>query len=461
MFRKTYVLFICLALVALIAVACAPAPTPAPTAVPPTAAPKATAAPATAAPTTAAPAQPYKGTTLRFLAANHAWMEAVKPLLPDFTAQTGINVTLEPYGETQLTQKLTTEFTAGGSDIDVFMTRPLQEAKLFAQNGWYADLNTFVNDSKKTPADYDFNDFSKGAVGTTTVGKALTAIPIVTEQEVLYYRKDLLEKAGIAVPKTLDDLKAAAAKLTDKNTGVYGFIARGQQSPAVTQFSSFLYSSGGDWFDLNTRKATLDTPEAIAAFKLYGDLLRNYGPPGVLNMSYEQAQAIFGQGKAAMYTDANSLYPNLLDPAKSQVAAQTGVAVFPAGPKGSVMYSVTSWGLGIAASSKKQDAAWEFVKYFTSKQGVMKTQGAAAVPGARNSVWNAPEGKAKFPADWVAATAASQNGRGYDRPLLVQVVKARDIIGQVIVTSISGGDVEAAAKQANKDLQALIDSDGK
>ena len=59
---------------------------------------------------------------------------------------------------------------------------------------------------------------------------------------------------------------------------------------------------------------------------------------------------------------------------------KTGVVVFPSGPKGSVPYSVTSWGLSLAAGSKNKDAAWEFVKWATSKEIVLKTQGAARGP---------------------------------------------------------------------------------
>ncbi len=405
--------------------------------------------------------KPYAGKTLRVLGANHPWTEAIKPLLPDFEAKTGIKINLEAYGEDQLTQKLTTEFTAGNSDIDVFMQRPLQEARQYVQNGWYTDLNTYVKDAQKTPADWNFDDFQKAAVGTEMVKNTLTGIPIVVESEVLYYRKDLLQGAGLQAPKTLDELKAAAQKLTAKDKNQFGFVARGQRSPAVTQFSSFLYSFGGDWFNQDTRKATLDTPEAIAAFKFYGEMLRNFGPPGTLNMSWPQAVAVFGQGTAATYTDANSIFSNLLDPAKSTVADKTGVTVFPAGPKGANMYSVTSWGLSMAAGSKQKDAAWEFIKWATSKDITTKTQSQGAVPGARTSVWNSPEGKAKFPADWVAAQQASANGRPYDRPLVVQVGKARDIIGTVITTSIEGGDVDAAAKQANQEFQALLDSEPK
>src|SRR5438445_9300228 len=84
--------------------------------------------------------KPYAGTTLRILLANHPWAVAIKPLLPSFEKATGMTVKIESYGEDQLAQKLTVEFTSGSSDIDVFMQRPLQQAKLFARNGWTQDL---------------------------------------------------------------------------------------------------------------------------------------------------------------------------------------------------------------------------------------------------------------------------------------------------------------------------------
>lgn len=498
--RKLLVVLTFMAIASAFLAGCAtatPAPTTAPTQAPaatkapttaPTAAPAATKAAATTAPTTAATSAPaattaptaaattapttgaiapltlsqaYKGTALRVLVANHPWYDYMKTIVPDFEKATGMKVTLENYGENDLTTKLTTEFTAGNSNVDVFMQRPLQEGRLFVQNKWYVDLNTYIKDTSKTPAEYDFGDFQKAAVGTETIGGQLSGIPIVTEQEVLYYRKDQFQAAGLSAPKTLDELKAAAAKLTDKTKDQYGFIARGQGNPAVTQFSSYLYSYGGDWFDATTKKATLNTPEAIAAFTLYGELHKNYAPAGTVTMSWPQAVAVFAQGKVSQYTDANSIFANLLDPTKSTVADKTGVVVFPAGPKGSVPYSVTSWGLSIAAGSKNKDAAWEFVKWATSKEIVLKEQGQGANPGARTSVWNDPVGKSKFPADWVAAQIASANGKPYDRPLVTQVTQARDIIGTIITAAINGQDVKAAADKANTDFQKLLDAEPK
>src|SRR5437764_3739569 len=144
--------------------------------------------------------KPYTGTTLRILLANHPWAVAIKPLLPSFEKATGMSVKIESYGEDQLAQKLTVEFTSGSSDIDAFMQRPLQQAKLFARNGWTQDLNAFVKDPRKTPASYDFRDFDRPALATESVNGQLTGIPIVVEHEVLYYRKDLLQATHLSVP---------------------------------------------------------------------------------------------------------------------------------------------------------------------------------------------------------------------------------------------------------------------
>lgn len=397
----------------------------------------------------------YEGVSIRVVAANHPWAEALKPLIPEFEKETGMKVNFEQFFEDQLTQKLTVELTAGSQSLDVFMIRPLQDGKLYMKNGWLADITEMVKDPE-----YDFSDFSEGAIKTLTQDDKVFGIPLITEREILYYRKDIFEANNIQVPQTLEELQAVAEKLNDPSKEFYGIVSRGQRSPAVTQFSSYLYSMGGDW--MKDGQATLDTPEAIEAFKLYGNLLKNYGPPGVLNMSWPQAMGVFTQGNAAMYTDADSIYPNMLDPEKSKVAPENiGFAVFPAGKAGQKPYNVTSWGLGINSKSKQQDAAWEFVKWATNKENTLKIQ-AAGNPGARKSVWANPEGSKAFPPEFVeVVNKSSEIGVGYDRPVVINVGQARDIIGMVIVTAITGGDVESTAKQANEEFQKLLDEENK
>lgn len=402
----------------------------------------------------AAAGKPFEGKSITLVTANHPWGDAIKPLLPEFEAKTGMKVNVQSFFEDQLTQKLTVQFTAQSATPDVFMYRPLQEGKLFSKNGWVHPLDEYV----PKDASFDFADFSKSAVGSVTVDGKLAGIPIITEQEILYYRKDLLKAAGIEVPKTLDELVAAAKKLHDPGKEMYGFVARGQRSPLVTQVSSFLYSEGADF--TSGDKATINTPEAVKAFTTYGALLKDFAPPGVLNMSWPQAFGIFAQGKVAFLTDANSLYKNVTDPEKSKVADQVGFAMFPGGKAGSKPYSITSWGLAMNSKSANKDASWEFIKWATSKDIVLKTQ-QAGNPGARNSIWNTKEGTTGFPAELVPIIKESADkGVDHDRPVVISVGEARDAVGEIVQQVMAGQtNIQDTANKANTALQAIIDKD--
>ncbi|MEV0398110.1 ABC transporter substrate-binding protein [Polymorphospora rubra] len=396
--------------------------------------------------------------TVRVTLVNHVWTENIRKVIPQFEQETGLKVEVTQLGEDQLSDQYNVKLNAGSRDIDVMMYRPLQEGRLFAENGYLADLT----DKAEGSADFDFADFQETPVGATTHEDKLVGIPIITEQQVLYYRKDLLEKSGFtAPPATLDELKAQATKIQADNPGVAGFVARTGKAAAVTQFSSFLYSFGGDFVDASG-KATVNTPAAKQAYAFYGGLLRENGPANVsTDMSWSEAMAIFTQGQAAFYPEANSLYKNATDPAKSKVSETVGFAPMPAGPAGSKPYNIPSWGLAVNESSENQDNAWKFIEWAAGKAQTLEQQ-KAGVPGARTSVWENPEGISTYPADMAdAITVSLANGVGHDRPVVERVAQAREIVGQPIVDAITGGDAAASAETANAAFQKFLDDEAR
>ena len=163
--------------------------------------------------------QPYAGTTIRVILAGHDWTNAIQPKLQEFTDATGIEVEFESYPEDQLSTKLNVELASGGQYIDVFMCRPLQEVQQFIQNGYLAEVSDVLADP-----DFQKDDFITAALDSYAKAGAndgkYYGVPLVTERQVMYYRKDLLEQAGIEVPKSLDELAAAAAQLHDPANGV-------------------------------------------------------------------------------------------------------------------------------------------------------------------------------------------------------------------------------------------------
>lgn len=397
--------------------------------------------------------KPFEGTSIRFVMANHPWIESLTPLIPEFEASTGIKVNVETYATDQTSNKLAVELTSRTSSLDVLFIRPLDEKKLFGQNGWLEPLDSYVaNDS-----DFDLNDFIPSALDTVTFEDKRIAMPITTEREILYYRKDIFEKHQLQPPATLDELMEVAAKLHDPDNDFFGFVGRGQGVPAVTQFSGYLHSFGGQFQDGDV--AALDTPQARQAFEFYGNLLGKYGPPGAVNMSWPEAAALFAQGMAAMFIDADAIYLNVADPEKSTVSEQLGYATFPAGPAGAKPFNVVSGALAVSAYSNKKEAAAEFVKWATSKEIVLKTQ-SAGNPGARMSVWENPASTQQYPIELVdVINKSSSIGAGVDRPQVINVAQARQIVGVAITAAIFGRDLDDAIATAQKELQELIDNE--
>jgi multiple sugar transport system substrate-binding protein len=398
-----------------------------------------------------------KKRTLRVVLANHPWTETIKSLIPEFEKKYKIKVITESYEENQLNPKLTVEFTSGASSIDVFMTRPLQEGRMFFKNKWYKPLNTYI---KQNDPVWNWSDYPRSAVKAVTIKKMIYAVPLVTEWQVVFYRKDLFAKAKIAPPTTLDELTAAAKTLHNPDAEIYGIVSRGQRAAAVTQFSSYLYAFGGDF--LKNGRCVLDSPNAIKAFKFYGKMLHDYGPPGVTNMSWPQAQALFASGKVAMWTDASVLIAGLLND-KSLVANKIGVAVFPAGPAGTRPFMVVPWALGMAGRTKNHKDAWAFIKWATSIANTKKAQ-LNGNTMSRSSAWRDRAVTAKIHPDLVmTANKTAAIATPYDRPLMTAVVEARDAIGDVIVTAIETGgkgNIEAAAKRATKKVNGLLKKSG-
>lgn len=393
--------------------------------------------------------------TIRVTLANHVWTETIKEAIPQFEEETGLTVEITQLGEDQLSDQYNVKLNAGSEDLDVMMYRPLQEGKLFATNGWMADLTERVESN----ADWDWSDFQEGPKSATTHEDTVVGVPIITEREVLYYRKDLLEKSGYdAPPQTLDELKEMALKIKQDNPGTAGFVARTARTAAVTQFSSYLFSYGGD-FEVDGQ-AAVGSDEAVAAYDMYSSLIREAGPENVsTDMGWPDSMAIFQQGQAAFLTEADSLYRNATDPEKSKVADNVGFAPFPEGPAGRRSYNIPSWALGINEGSQNKDNAWKFIEWATSQEQALALQ-QAGNPSARNSVWENAESTKNDPADLVEASKGSaENGVGHDRPLVTRVAEAREIVGQPIVDGITGKDVAESASAAQEAFQQFLDSE--
>ncbi len=397
----------------------------------------------------------YAGQTINVSIAKQPWSDFIAPKLPEFEQLTGIKVKLEVLPEDQNRQKLAIAFSSGRADIDVFASQRHQEgAKYFAAK-WYESLKPYIDNRSQTSPDFDYADFAPQSLNDVTINGQVIGIPLYSELEVMVYRKDLLQQAGLGVPQTLDELEAAAKKLTDKSKNQYGICMRGKGAATTTIYSGVLHSMGGNWVDAKGDPA-FTTPEAIKAFEYYGRLAREYGPPGATNYHWLQCQGLLAAGNAAFWTDSNIFFAPLLDPKKSAVADKFGFAVMPAGPAGR-QPAGGGWFLSMYSKSQHKDAAWYFMQWAISKDNALKAQ-IAAIPTARISAWSSEDFKKTDKApELTKATLDSlklPNTPSWGPPF-VAVGEIRDVLGGVVVVAIEGGDVKAAAQKANDQIKAI------
>lgn len=158
------------------------------------------------------------------------------------------------------------------------------------------DLQQIAQTGALTPLDQygiDSGGFAEGILSAGTYkGKVYGLAPTVSTIA-LIYNKDMLAEAGVAVPKTWDELKAAAAELT--RPGRYGMAVDANATFEGTwQFLPFLWSNGGD-------EKQLDTPQAAQALQLWVDLVKSGSiSKSVLNWTQADVHDQFVAGKAAM-----------------------------------------------------------------------------------------------------------------------------------------------------------------
>jgi multiple sugar transport system substrate-binding protein len=169
------------------------------------------------------------------------------------------------------------------------------------------DLQQIAQTGALTPLDQygiDSSGFAEGILSAGTYkGKVYGLAPTVSTIA-LVYNKDMLAEAGVAVPRTWDELKAAAAKLT--RPGRYGMAVDANATFEGTwQFLPFLWSNGGD-------EKHLDTPQAAQALQLWVDLVKSGSmSKSVLNWTQADVHDQFVAGRAAMMVNGPWRIPAL------------------------------------------------------------------------------------------------------------------------------------------------------
>jgi N,N'-diacetylchitobiose transport system substrate-binding protein len=202
----------------------------------------------------------------------------------------------------------------------------------------------------------------------------------------LIYRKDILKKAGVAVPKTWADVDKAAAAIKAKVPGVYpiGYTGLSEHMylPTIWQAGGQIATQDGD-----TWKSALNTPQAAEAIQYYTDFYKKgYSPKAAIGWEEPDAQTAYINGDIAMLIGGGWTYTSIID-TKKELKAKTGTALEPAGPSGKDTAFAGGSHLVVFQDSDNKATANAFVDFMLRPDNLTKfTNAIGFLPGTVDGI---------------------------------------------------------------------------
>lgn len=252
---------------------------------------------------------------------------------------------------------------ADASTIGKYNVYYIDEANvaLFAKSGWVAPLTDYY------PADYDYTDFDPGRQKVATYDGKVWFAPLTGGGDLMVYRKDLLEAAGIKPPTTLDEYVAALKALHQPDKGIYATALRGQRGSGanVWRWMPYFKGLGGEWFDGD--KPVFDGDAAVKATQTYLEIFK-YSAPGSQTGGWDEAVGAFTSGQVAMLIESTPLVGMALDPKSSKVADKIGYLPPPTPLTGGGYGHGLAIGLKANKTEEAKQCAGLFIAWATSKE---------------------------------------------------------------------------------------------
>jgi trehalose/maltose transport system substrate-binding protein len=223
-----------------------------------------------------------------------------------------------------------------------------------------------------------FADF----VASNTKGGRLVAMPWFINGGLLFYRKDLLAKYGLAVPQTWDELASAARRVQGGeraagNDKMWGYVWQGRAYEGLTcDAVEWISSFGGGSIVEADGRISIDNPRAVAALNTAASWVGAISPGAVLNYAEEESRGVFQAGNALFMRNWSYAW-SLAQAPQSGIRGRVGVAVLPRAAGGAHAATLGGESLAVSRYSRNPAVAASLVLYMTS-EAVQKQRAIAA-----------------------------------------------------------------------------------
>jgi multiple sugar transport system substrate-binding protein len=306
---------------------------------------------------------------------------AFRDLLPEFKKKTGIDVTIDTYGFEDLFNKTLTASAAHTGEYDVYQFH-FPDMALFDERGYMLDITDWVMRDRQ---EMQLDDIHPSLQDSHMKYKGrYYGVPTHVGSMTFYYRKDIFDKEGYKVPKTWEEVLTIAKDVDKKYApAMRGFVFMGRADiQGAATFINFLGAYGGDFYDHNSFKPTINSAQSLQAMRMLNELLK-YSVEGSPGYGFDEGHTAFQQGKAAMLPFWDSGDGFFSDRAQSDIIGKWAVAPMPGGRA-----TNGGWSVQISADSKNPAAAWEFLKWIVSPE--MERRLVPMKPSCRISILTDP-----------------------------------------------------------------------
>lgn len=296
----------------------------------------------------------------------------IQELLPQFKAETGIDVDMEVISYIDMHSKLVPQLVSPKGSYDAIVVDFYWVGE-FTKAGWLMPLDDFVKRDN-----FDIGVYVPKLIELVgRVDNTLYMLPFYNYSMAIIYRKDMIEdpkeqaafkaKYGmdLKIPKTWDEYWKQVEFFSrdtnnDGKTDMFGTVIQGQRGDCISmQWSNYLYALGGQYNDSNWNP-TLNSAAGVAALTAYREALQKFSPPGSESYCFDEGFNVLAQGKAYSLQTFNIMFAGFEDPESSKVVGKVAITPNPGGGLNG------AWGWAIPKSSPNKEAAWKFLKWVES-----------------------------------------------------------------------------------------------
>lgn len=340
-------------------------------------------------------------TSLRTIGEALPPFENLAELSKQFTAETGIALTIEPYVYETALSKTIFDFTSNQAQYD-FVMGIYQELGKYAGNGMITPIDDML---AIEPYPIDLSVFSQSVLdaGCRYDGKTF-GLPCTAQTMYLWYRKDLFQnpeeqraftdKYGYDLPVpsadnviSFDQFRDLAEFFTRRqgeqlagetlSSDFFGTCIQGKRHVAVVyEFLNYIGAWGGSILGQDGSVA-IDSPEVVEALEFYVGL-KKFSPPGTGEYTFDDALVAMQQGNIALCIMWFDAAPELEDESKSKVAGKVGYAPNP--KKVNLVHTFGGWNWYVNADSKKHKETLSFMRWTNQEDVALEWMKVGGLP---------------------------------------------------------------------------------